>query len=115
MKASDFCNFFEFSYEKEHGYADDEWYQGEYNYKATDNQGCFHDRYANDVTEFANEFNSLLQDYVDDTIENYDFVPLGEKSYYEEALEWIEHTELKDTDTHEVIKVLVNPDLLEEG
>ena len=73
MKASEFCKFFDFTYEKEHGYADTDFYSGEYNYKATDDQGVFHDRLVKNVADFADEFDSMLQDYIQDDLEEQGF------------------------------------------
>ena len=114
MNAYDFCKFFEFTLEKESGIADEDFYTGEYSYRATDDQGVFHDRLVNDVKDLADEFDSMLQDYVQDDLEYNGFEPPTNENYYEAALKWLETSELKDTDIHDVVRVLVNPDELKE-
>lgn len=112
MKASEFCSFFDFTLVKENGYVDEDFYSGDYQYRATDDQGVFHDRYAADVKDLADEFDSMLQDYVDDDLEYNGFEPPATGDYYEAALQWLETSELKNTDIHDVVKVLVNPNEL---
>lgn len=115
MKATEFCKFFEFTLYKERGYADEDYYEGKYNYKATDDQGVFHTRYVTDVTELADEFDSLLQDYVIDDLECQGFEPDIHENWYKQALTWCEENEeYKGTDIHQVIACLLNPDLIED-
>lgn len=111
MNAYEFCNFFDFTLNKESG-IDEEGFH--YEYIATDNQACFHDRTVDNVTLLAMNFDSMLTDYVDETIEScgFEYDETASGSYYEQALEWIKTSELKDTDTAEVIEVLVYPDKL---
>ena len=106
MKATDFCEFFEFTLKK----------KGRFDYVATDDHGTFYDRRVEDVTELADMFDSMLPDYVDATLEEYGFEydENGNKTYYEQALDWIMCSELDGTDTHEIVKCLVNPELIEE-
>lgn len=112
MTVSEFCEFFDFTPYKE-TYTDE--YGEIFKYHAVDDQGCFHDRTANKVEDFTEEFDSMLSDYIDCTLEDYGFeYDENGGPYYEQALEWIEKTnrELFDTDTYHVIKTLVHPDTL---
>lgn len=112
MTVSEFCKFFEFTPYKE-SYTDE--YGDVYKYHAVDDQGVFHDRVANKVADFTDEFDSMLVDYIDLTLEDYGFEYDGNgESYYTQALEWIEKSknDLFDTDTHHVIEALVDPSTL---
>lgn len=87
MKATEFCKFFEFTLQKEHGYDEED---GEYNYIATDNQGVFHPRHVLYVDELTDMFDSCLKDYVDDNLEEDGFkVDESCGSYYQQALDWV--------------------------
>ena len=108
MKATEFCKFFEFTLQKEHGY--DEEY-GEYNYVAYDDQGVFHPRYVTYVDELTDMFDSCLKDYIDDNLEEDGFKAdeyCG--SYYQQALDWV-----KGLDVNEVNQLIKNcyTDILE--
>lgn len=118
MKATEFCNFFDFTLEKgnykvKHDvvYAD-----GTYKYCATDDQVCFHDRYVNDVNDLASEFNSCLQDYVDDYIEEdgFEYDKEKEGSYYDQAVEFAEGIYKEDSIFIHVLKVLNGTETLED-
>lgn len=113
MKASEFCKFFDFTYEKEHGYADTEFYSGEYNYKATDDQGVFHDRLVKDVKDFSDEFNSMLQDYIQDDLEEQGFESEVNENYWVSALKWIGDNENYKV-TKDVIDCLLHPEHITE-
>lgn len=127
MKATEFCNFFEFTIIEEHGVIDSKgrdqegnlvdpygFYEGAYNYRISDDQGTFSNRYIQEVSELTECFDSMLQDYVNNTIEEYGFEDdaKSEKTYYEQALEWIDEKcpDLQNTDTREVIECLVHPE-----
>lgn len=114
MKASEFCKFFDFTYEKEYGYADTDFYSGEYNYKATDDQGVFHDRLVKNVADFADEFDSMLQDYIQDDLDEQGFEPELNENYWKSALLWIGDNEYYKI-TKNVIECLLYPEKIEEG
>lgn len=113
IAASEFCKFFEFSLQKEHGE-----FEGDvFDYIATDDQGVFETRHVVDVEYLADCFDSMLADYVDDTLESmgfsyttsadeFDCLP----AYYEQAQGWIETScpELLNTDTYKVVCALVS-------
>ena len=104
MKATEFCKFFEFTLHKEHGFDEED---GEYNYIATDDQGTFHPRYAIDVNELTEMFDSMLKDYVDDNLEEDGFEyddHIG--AYYEQALEWARQNEFYKEHAPQMIEVL---------
>lgn len=113
MKATDFCKYFDFTLwvndtneEDESGYVS--------KYIATDDQQVFHTRYLDDVGFLASCFDSMLIDYVDRTLYYYNFQcdSNSDKTFYEQAKEWIENTinnPLFDSYTYEVICCLVNP------
>ena len=113
MKATDFCKYFDFTLwvndtneEDESGYVS--------KYIATDDQQVFHTRYLDDVGFLASCFDSMLIDYVDRKLYYYNFQcnSNSDKTFYEQAKEWIENTinnPLFDSYTYEVICCLVNP------
>ena len=113
VSAYDFCSYFDFTLSKESGFVDNEYYTGEYNYKAEDNQGTYHTRYVLTVEDLVDAFDYLLPDYVERVCEDCGFVEKGSpRDYYKDLLEWIETSELNGTDTHNIVKVIVHPDLL---
>ena len=109
MKASTFCEFFEFDIKRisniEMG-----------NYEVYDLQGVFHSRYVDDVSELIDCFDSMLNDYIDDDVEVHGFSNdenNTEKSYYEQMLDWMQANDnYKDTTICEVVACLVNPELI---
>lgn len=115
MEATEFCKYFDFSLEKEEGSIDGVYY----NYRATDDQGVFDDRLAENVADLADMFDSMLFDYVDSEAEYYGFTPSQDfntfenNHYYKEMKDRLEGTELKSTILYDVICVLVDPDKLE--
>jgi hypothetical protein len=114
MKATEFCKFFEFTLVKKHGYDED---ARVYNYMAVDDQGVFSNRYVYKVSDLADKFDSMIQDYIETDIEiaGFDYDSSKEETYYEQALDWCKaNRDYKDTDTCEVIACLVNPELLED-
>lgn len=119
VSAYEFCDFFEFTLEKNkaHPFKDED--GNEYIYRATDNQEYFGNRYVNDVTELSDMFVSMEEDYIDSTLMDYNFngdESFGRTAYYNEALAWIICTEegqkLKGTDTYDVIRAILCPNLL---
>lgn len=111
MQATEFCHYFEFSLNKEHGFDDD---GSEYNYAVVDDQGVFDTRYIMQIDELVNCFDVMLRDYVEDYVEDngFEYDSSLEKTYYEQALQWIIDTDLAGTDTHWVIAALVDPKTL---
>ena len=113
MTGYDFCKFFDFTLTKEHGTADEDFYEGEYNYRAIDDQGCLHDRLVDNIADLTDVFDALLPDYVDEDLTYNGFKPNREKAYYEEALDWMDETgKLKSSNTYKVVSSLVHPETL---
>lgn len=116
MKATEFCKFFEFTLEKEHGIIpESELYAGEeYNYIATDDQGVFHPRYVMKVDELIDAFDICLNDYIDSNLEEdgfeYDKEKEVDETYYEQALKWAKKNKYSPCIT-EVIETLVSGEL----
>ena len=114
MKATEFCKFFDFTLEKgEFEVKNDFIYDdGVYKYRATDDQGVFADRYTNDITDITDWFDSCLQDYINDDVEEDGFVYVKEQpgSYYEQMLSWLK--ENGDTYYYYVVASLVDPRLI---
>ena len=116
MKATEFCEFFDFTIEKKEGHIDDvPCYEGTYNYIGVDNEGVFCNRYAKDIKEIADWFDSMLLDYVQTPLEEAGFEPPIKVNYWKAALEYIEnkkdwnHSKLTD-----VVMCLIDPDLIED-
>ena len=106
MNATDFCNFFDFTIVKEHGYNDDE----EYNYIGIDDWGVFQNRYSEDIEGISEWFDSMLKDYIDDDIEENGFTHVNNATYYDEALQWA--IDNKHDCYIPVLNALVNPETL---
>lgn len=121
MKATKFCDFFEFDIQKG-SFRDNE--DGEiYRYQVEDTHEVFHTRYVDDVSDLTECFDSMLIDYIDSTLDDYEFVlnEESEKTFYEQAQEYIEKecSELYDTDTYHVICCIngnesIEDDIVEE-
>lgn len=118
MKATEFCKLFDFTLEKgEFEVKNDITYDdGIYKYCATDDQACFHDRYVNDVNELVNEFDSCLQNYVNDYIEEDGFEYDKEKNetYYDQAIEFGKDIYDEDSVFMHILKVLFGTETLED-
>lgn len=118
MKATEFCNFFDFTLEKgKFEVKNDIIYDdGVYKYRATDDQVCFHNRYVNDVNELVNEFDSCLQNYVNDYIEEDGFEYDKEKNgtYYDQAIEFGKDIYDEDSVFMHMLKVLFGTETLED-
>lgn len=113
MNASQFCEFFDFSFTEN---TDNIEFDGEIpKYYAKDNQEYFYTRTGNSASDFVNAFEICENDYIDSTLENfgfeYDEQIARETSYYEQAQQWIETecTDLYDTDTYWVIYYINHP------
>ena len=104
MKASEFCEYFDFTLTKN----EDGWYI------ATDNQGVFDNRYCIVITDLAECFDILLENYIDDDLEYDGFNPEDRTNYYEKAEQWLKEKGETNTTFYEVIRVLNNPQLLED-
>ena len=117
MKATEFCKFFDFTLERGKFEVKDDlvYLNGTYRYCATDDQYCFHDRYVNDVNDLADAFDSCLQNYVNDYIEEDGFKYDKEKdgSYYDQAVEFAEEFYKTDSVLTHVLKVLNGTETLE--
>ena len=114
MKASDFCDFFEFTLFKG-GYEDEDGIT--YPYMATDNQGTFEPRFVESVSELSNCFDSLLVDYINDDVESNGFVFDNDdfREYYVQLLEWINESEwYKDSYLANIVECLVDPLQIED-
>ncbi len=116
MKASKFCSFFGYTIRRNEGFTED----GElYRYEVVDNDGTFATRYVRNVTELTDQFDQCLQNYVDDTLQEYGFMPDDNSSdgFYTQALKFINDgkgADLKGTDTHMIIECLCNPLKIED-
>ena len=119
MKATEFCDFFEFSikrisYEE---LPEDEWFdERDTIYEVKDDHSCFRSRYVSRVDTLSECFDSMLEDYIETFIEEdgFEYNERDNKTYYEQALEWCEEQEYyKKSDIKEVIKCLINPSLIE--
>lgn len=108
MKATEFCKYFEFTLTREHGFDEND---GEYNYIATDDQGTLDPRHVMNVDDLTECFDSLLTDYIDDSIQvdGFKYDLMSHSSYYEQALEWIKTKadELTKRCYQEVVEALV--------
>lgn len=127
MKATDFCNFFEFSieriakeeYEKvkdsDFAWADE---NADKIYAVRDDQGVFQTRYINDISDLSECFDSLLNDYIDEDVEEDGFKNIEydtEKSYYEQMLDWMNNDErYKGTFVQDIVYCLTNPSAIED-
>lgn len=112
MKATEFCQFFDFTLEREGGV--DEW-DGEYNYVASDNQGCWDDRHAENIEDITDWFDACLHDYLRDDLEEDGFKPNANGNYWEQALEWCKTNDMyKDSQHMQVIACLLDPELIED-
>ena len=116
MKATEFCKFFEFTLEKEHGIVPeaDTFYGGnEYNYIATDDQGVFNPRYAMEVNDLVDLFDICLKNYIDDNLEEdgFEFDKENTKEdYYEQALKWARENKYSPY-IAEILEALVSGEL----
>jgi hypothetical protein len=108
MKATEFAEYFEFTIQK--GEEPDEF--GEISkYDVVDNQGVFHTRHIDDVKDLVDCFDSMLDDYVFDTLEEDGFEVEG---FDENTIKFAEEKYGKDSGFTEMIKAFVNPDLIED-
>ena len=132
MKATEFCNFFEFeiqpiskdAYKKINegvkGYHSFCWADENADkiYEVNDLQGTFQSRYISKVSDLTECFDSMLDDYIDSNAEEDGFSideNNTEKCYYEQMLDWMQSREdYKDTGVCEVVACLVHPDMLED-
>ena len=121
MKISDFCEYFDFCFEagdfeiKEN----DKVYlftePGHYKYSAYDMQGVFSTRYANDIQDFADMFNSMEEDYVVSVLDGADFIFNDhiDKDYYNQAYSYLKKLpDYNKTDTFHVISVFAGKEKL---
>lgn len=92
MKATDFCNFFEFSIQKTNS-----------QFEVVDIQGVFDTRYVKKVSELVYCFGSMEDDYIWHDIE--DTYGYDGQHDYENAQKWIEEKchDLLNTDMYDVI------------
>ena len=118
MKATEFCHFFEFSIsvsplevvpKDERDCLNEKWI-----YEITDDQGVFRTRYVDNIAGITDCFDSMLQDYIQDNLEEDGFEPDPKENYWEQVLKWMEGNEYKGTDTCEVVQCLLNPALVED-
>lgn len=114
MKATDFCAFFEFTLER--GENTDE-YGETFKYYAADDQGVFQDRHFNDVKELVDMFDSCLNDYIDEYVEDelgFEYDDEKDGSYYEQLLGFLK--ECKDEYNchchYEIVNALVHPETI---
>lgn len=108
MKATDFANFFDFTIQK--GEELDEF--GEISkYDVVDDQGVFHTRHINDVKDLVDCFDSMLNDYIFDSLEEDGF---GKEGFNEDTIKFAEKKYGDDCGFTEMIKAFVNPDLIED-
>ena len=118
MKATEFCKFFDFTLERgKFEVKDDLFYPDDtYQYCATDDQYCFHNRYVYDVDDLKGEFDSCLQNYVDDCIEEdgFEYDKERDGSYYDQAVEFAESIYKEDSIFIHVLKVLNGTEKLED-
>ena len=133
MKATEFCDFFEFSIAriskeeyKDIKKNDNHWYnfhwadENEDNiYEVSDMQGVFEPRYINKVADLTECFDSMLNDYIDEDVEENGFTNdenNTEKSYYEQMLDWLPTSEIYKNSTGliELVACLVNPWMIED-
>ena len=116
MKVNEFCDFFDFTYEKEHGEIDEDLYSGEYNHIATDNQGVLHNRYVMNISDLSDEFNSLLDDYINEFIEEdgFEYDENAEGTYYEQAYKWCVDTNYEYKTITDVLDCIIHPEKIEE-
>ena len=113
MKATEFCKWFDFTLDKGEFYDED---GVDWKYCATDDQGVFANRYADNVDDFADMFDSCLQDYVDEDLEYNGFDPddYEPSQYYMSASRWCEdESEMNDTFLHHIVRVLAGLEKLE--
>ena len=124
MKASEFCDFFEFTFAKEKGFIDDDnpdgyddLYEGEYNYVACDNEGVFHKRHAKDLQDISDWFSSCIDENIDEYGE-YGFVyPNRAYGDWEYVYEWMMKSPDFGPDNYEtrIMKVAAGLEPIEEG
>lgn len=120
MNVIDFCKFFNFSIEiisidevsedaREEYDLQEEWV-----YEMVDDQGVFQTRYADNIADIADLFDSMLPDYVDSNLEEGGFTPdnYSETPVYEQAIEFFNGKPLEDSQLMQVVKVLADPSLL---
>ena len=113
ISAQEFCKFFEWTIEVGN-FIDEE--DGEKRkYKVTDDMDYFPTMYLNDLSDLTvmMDRSSVYDDYIDNTLYEMGFESNDSNiDFYEQALEWIKGTELENTDTHQVIYAICNPDTL---
>ena len=123
MKATDFVARFEFSIRRipfeELPEEEKEEFEGdEVVYEVSDDQGVFDSRYINHVSDLVNCFDSMLNDYVNDNIEEDGFEyneDTSWKGYYEQALDWCEQQEdYRNSYLKEIIRCLAYPSAIED-
>lgn len=133
MKATEFCDFFEFSIAriskeeyKDIKEDDNHWYnfhwadENEDNiYEVSDMQGVFEPRYINKVADLTECFDSMLNDYIDEDVEENGFTydeNNTEKTYYEQMIDWLPTSETYKNSTGfiELVACLVNPWMIED-
>lgn len=118
MKAYDFCKFFDFTFDQGlFTCTENESYSvepGVYRFIATDDQGTFCNRYANDVNDFIDSFESMENDYCIEPLETDGFVYDENINvpYYKQAYDWIINTKYEYTYLKEVIAVFSGNDTL---
>lgn len=120
MKATDFANYFDFSIELipwNEVPEDDKAYLAKQTeiYAVSDDQGVFHTRYINNILDLADCFDSMLNDYILNDIEEYGFEPNPQENDWEQALKWMKE------DNKEfwkwkiaIVECLLDPNLIED-
>jgi len=110
MTIYDFCKFFDFTFSQGDFSDGDDTYK----YIATDDQGVFHERLANDINDFIDMFESMEPDYCMEPLEYDGFIydDKANTTYYDQAYRWIKATNYGYTYLTEVIAVFTGKDIL---
>lgn len=121
MKATEFCSFFDFSIEMSpiEVVPEDEKEElnGKWIYEITDNEGVFHTRYVDKITDITECFDSMIDDYIfGDLSEDKDYD--GSFDNLETVLKWLEADEDRKrfySRHYEVVRCILDPSLIEDN
>lgn len=117
MKVTEYCGFFDFSIERgKFVDPDDEDDSITYKYCISDDQGCWDDRFCNDIEDVIDKLDGLYQNYIYDIVEEDGFEEdkTINKPYIEQVFIFAEENYKEDPIFVRIIKVLAGFEKLED-
>ena len=125
MKATEFADYFDFSIypiDKDYVDFDDNYFnyassEDDKFYMVSDNQGVFYPRFISKIEDLADCFDSMLDDYINEDVEEsgFEYFESNEGEEYEQMLDYMLHSdEYKNTWACDIVSCLVNPSLIED-